>query len=46
MTVQPKLRFKGFTDDWEKRRLGDLFKERKETSRKGRMLSVTINNGV
>ncbi|KAA8431570.1 restriction endonuclease subunit S, partial [Weissella paramesenteroides] len=31
---------------WEKRRLGDLFKERKETSRKGRMLSVTINNGV
>ncbi|WP_257607264.1 restriction endonuclease subunit S [Weissella sagaensis] len=24
MTVQPKLRFKGFTDDWEKRRLGEL----------------------
>lgn len=24
MTVQPKLRFKGFTDDWEKRQLGDL----------------------
>ena len=22
--MQPKLRFKGFTDDWEKRRLGDV----------------------
>ena len=24
MGMQPKLRFKGFTDDWEKRRLGDV----------------------
>lgn len=24
MAVQPKLRFKGFTDDWEKRKLGDI----------------------
>lgn len=24
MGMQPKLRFKGFTDDWEKRKLGDI----------------------
>lgn len=42
----PELRFKGYTDAWEKRQLGELFKERKDTSRQGKMLSVTINNGV
>lgn len=32
MTVQPKLRFKGFTDDWEKRQLGDVVSKIKSYS--------------
>ena len=24
MSKKPKIRFKGFTDDWEQRKLGDL----------------------
>lgn len=44
--MQPKLRFKGFTDDWEKRKLESIFKERTERSSEGTMLSVTINDGV
>ena len=24
---RPKVRFKGFTDDWEQRKLGEVFKE-------------------
>ena len=27
---KPKVRFKGFTDDWEKRKLGEVFKEYSE----------------
>lgn len=46
MGMQPKLRFKGFTDDWEKRKLESIFKERTERSSEGTMLSVTINDGV
>ena len=42
----PILRFKGFTDDWEQRELGNLFNERKEKSTKGELLSVTLSNGV
>ena len=42
----PILRFKGFTDDWEQRKLGNLFNERKEKSTKGELLSVTLSNGV
>ena len=26
MGMQPKLRFKGFTDDWEKRKLNEIAK--------------------
>ena len=26
----PKIRFKGFKDDWEQRKLGDVFKEYSE----------------
>ena len=26
----PNIRFKGFTDDWEQRKLGEVFKERTE----------------
>ncbi|MHB9649960.1 restriction endonuclease subunit S [Weissella paramesenteroides] len=32
MGMQPKLRFKGFTDDWEKRRLGDVVNKVKSYS--------------
>ena len=42
----PILRFKGFTDDWEQRKLGNLFNERKERSTEGELLSVTLSNGV
>ena len=42
----PILRFKGFTDAWEQRKLGNLFNERKEKSTKGELLSVTLSNGV
>ena len=39
-------RFKGFTDPWEQRKLGELFNERKEKSSQGELLSVTINSGI
>ena len=42
----PILRFKGFTNAWEQRKLGNLFNERKEKSTKGELLSVTLSNGV
>lgn len=41
-----KLRFEGFTEPWQQRKLGEYFSERRETSAVGKMLSVTINNGV
>lgn len=42
----PNLRFKDFTDDWEQRKLGELFKERAEKSGSGQLLSVSISQGV
>ena len=43
----PKIRFKGFTDDWEQRKLGDVLKERTERAKgEEELLSVTIANGV
>ncbi|MFC6295901.1 restriction endonuclease subunit S [Lactiplantibacillus daoliensis] len=39
-------RFKGFTDPWEQRKLGELFSERTERSSNGTLLSVTINSGI
>ena len=42
----PKLRFPGFTEPWEQRKLGDLFKERNERSEQGDLISVTISQGV
>ena len=42
----PTLRFPGFTDAWEQRKLGDCFTERSERSAKGELISVTINAGV
>lgn len=44
--MTPKLRFKGFTDDWEQRKFSDLFKERKEKTKNENediLLSCAIN---
>ena len=42
----PRIRFKGFTDAWEQRKLGDYFDERNERSGEGELISVTINSGI
>ena len=42
----PELRFAGFADDWEERKLGDVFSGRSERSSEGELISVTINSGV
>ncbi len=42
----PKIRFKGFSDAWEQRKLGDYFIERNERRGDGEMISVTINSGI
>ena len=42
----PQVRFKGFTDDWEQRGLGECFDERAERSAEGELIAVTINSGV
>lgn len=42
----PELRFPGFTDDWEQRKLDECFYERTEKQSTGELLSVTIENGV
>ena len=47
MSNTPNIRFKGFTDDWEQRKLGDILEERSErASGDEELLSVTIGNGV
>lgn len=43
---KPAIRFKGFTDDWEQRKLGECFDERLESLPDGELISVTINNGI
>ncbi|CCF02500.1 Type I restriction-modification system, specificity subunit S [Streptococcus macedonicus ACA-DC 198] len=44
---KPEIRFAGFTDAWEQRKLGDVFDERSErASGNEELLSVTISNGV
>lgn len=42
----PEIRFKGFTDAWEQRKLGDCFAERNESMPEGELISVTINEGI
>ena len=42
----PQIRFKGFTDAWEQRKLGDCFRERSESMPNGELISVTINSGI
>ena len=43
---KPDIRFQGFTDDWEQRKLGDCFAERVESMPDGELISVTINDGI
>lgn len=42
----PELRFKGFTEAWKRRKLGDCFDERQECSANGELISVTIQSGI
>ena len=42
----PEVRFSGFTDPWEQRKLGDCFTERVESMPDGELISVTINDGI
>ena len=42
----PKVRFKGFNEEWKYVQLGDLFKERNESNINGEMLSVTMSQGI
>ncbi|EGG90593.1 hypothetical protein HMPREF0491_00464 [Lachnospiraceae oral taxon 107 str. F0167] len=42
----PRIRFSGFTEDWEQRKLGECFTERIESMPDGELISVTINDGV
>ncbi|HEY2493727.1 MAG TPA: restriction endonuclease subunit S [Paenibacillus sp.] len=43
----PKIRFPGFTDAWEERRLGEIYTERKERGHDSLpILSVSIHHGV
>ena len=43
----PEIRFKGFTDDWEQRKLGEIVKEvtRTEPSSDAPIMMITANNG-
>ena len=43
----PKLRFPEFTDDWEQRKLGEIYTERNERGNDNlEILSVSIHHGV
>ncbi|WP_271010557.1 restriction endonuclease subunit S [Listeria seeligeri] len=42
----PRLRFADFEEEWEQRKLGEIFTERTERSDKGELISVTINSGI
>ena len=45
--VVPEVRFKGFTDDWEQRKLGDVVKEitRNDPESEAPIMMITANNG-
>ena len=45
-SLYPILRFSGFNDEWEISKIEDSFKERKNRNASGRLLSVTIDDGV
>lgn len=45
-TEIPSIRFRGFDDAWEQRKLGECFSERVESMPDGELISVTINDGI
>ena len=45
-TKKPAIRFKGYTEAWEQRKLGECFAERVESMPDGELISVTINDGI
>ena len=45
-TNTPKIKFKGFTEPWEIRKLSECFNERTERSANGELIAVTINSGI
>ncbi len=42
----PAIRFAGFTDPWEQRKLGELFEESDERASDREILSVSVANGI
>lgn len=44
--AKPQIRFAGFSDTWEQRKLGMCFSERIENMPNGELISVTINDGI
>ena len=42
----PEIRFAGFTDPWEQRKLGELFEESDERASDREILSVSVANGI
>lgn len=44
--TEPEIRFKGFTDPWEQRKLGGLFFESNERSSSMEILSVSVAKGI
>lgn len=42
----PRVRFKGFSGNWVKKKLEECFDERNERAESGELISVTINSGV
>lgn len=44
--TEPEIRFEGFTDPWEQRKLGELFVESDERSSTEEILSVSVANGI
>ncbi len=44
--TEPEIRFEGFTDPWEQRKLGGLFFESNERSSSMEILSVSVAKGI
>lgn len=42
----PEIRFQGFTELWEEKKLGECFTERIESMPDGELLSVTLRDGI
>ncbi|MCG4642513.1 restriction endonuclease subunit S [Bifidobacterium pseudocatenulatum] len=45
-SLYPEIRFSGFTDPWEQRKLGELFEESDERASDREILSVSVANGI